>query len=122
MADVAYCMKCREKREFTGSLVTLKNGRPALQGSCPVCGTKLTKIMGMDAAKAIAAWQHAIALQPRDYDTLFNLGVVLAEKPERADALPYLRRFVAEAPRDRYGHDLARAAALIDRIEQHRDR
>jgi hypothetical protein len=53
MADVAYCMKCRQKREFTGSLVTLKNGRPALQGSCPVCGTKLTKIMGMDAAKAM---------------------------------------------------------------------
>jgi hypothetical protein len=53
MADVAYCMKCREKREFTGSLVTLANGRPALQGTCPVCGTKLTKIMGMDAAKAM---------------------------------------------------------------------
>ena len=53
MADVAYCMKCRQKREFTGSLVTLKNGRPALQGTCPVCGTKLTKIMGMDAAKAM---------------------------------------------------------------------
>ena len=53
MADVAYCMKCREKREFTGSLVTLKNGRPALQGSCRVCGTKLTKILGMDAAKAM---------------------------------------------------------------------
>jgi hypothetical protein len=50
MADVAYCMKCREKREFEGSLVTLKNGRPALQGTCPVCGTKLTKILGMDAA------------------------------------------------------------------------
>jgi DNA polymerase II large subunit len=53
MADVAYCMKCREKREFTGELVTLANGRPALQGKCPVCGTKLTKIMGMDAAKAM---------------------------------------------------------------------
>jgi hypothetical protein len=56
MADVAYCMKCRAKREFEGSLVTLKNGRPALQGTCPVCGTKLTKIMGMDAAKAMG-WQ-----------------------------------------------------------------
>ena len=79
-------------------------------------------LAGMDAATAIKAWQHAIALEPRDYDTLFNLGIVLAEKPEPADALPYLRRFVAEAPRDRYGHDLGRAAALIDRIEQHRDR
>jgi hypothetical protein len=52
MADVAYCMKCRTKREFEGQLVTLKNGRPAMQGSCPVCGTKLTKIMGLEAAKA----------------------------------------------------------------------
>jgi uncharacterized protein DUF5679 len=53
MADVAYCMKCRQKREFTGSLVTLKNGRPALQGPCSVCGTKLTKILGMDEAKSM---------------------------------------------------------------------
>ena len=62
MADVAYCMKCREKREFTGTLVTLKNGRPALQGTCPVCGTKLTKIMGMDAAKAMG-WKAPL-VQP----------------------------------------------------------
>ena len=52
VADEGYCMKCREKRQFEGQIVTLKNGRPAAQGTCPVCGTKLTKIMGMDAAKA----------------------------------------------------------------------
>ena len=52
MADEGYCMKCREKRQFEGQVVTLKNGRPAAQGTCPVCGTKLTKILGMDAAKA----------------------------------------------------------------------
>jgi hypothetical protein len=40
-----YCMKCREKRQFEGQIVTLKNGRPAAQGSCPVCGTKLTRIL-----------------------------------------------------------------------------
>ena len=51
MADEGYCMKCREKRQFEGQMVTLKNGRPAAQGTCPVCGTKLTKIMGADAAK-----------------------------------------------------------------------
>ena len=62
MADMAYCMKCREKREFEGSLVTLKNGRPALQGTCPVCGTKLTKIMGMDAAKAMG-WSGPVTLR-----------------------------------------------------------
>ncbi|HVF08631.1 MAG TPA: DUF5679 domain-containing protein [Actinomycetota bacterium] len=52
MADEGYCMKCRAKREFEGQVVTLKNGRPAAQGTCSVCGTKLTKILGMDAAKA----------------------------------------------------------------------
>ena len=41
----AYCMKCREKRQFEGQVVTLKNGRPAAQGLCPVCGTKLTRIL-----------------------------------------------------------------------------
>ena len=40
-----YCMKCREKRQFEGTIVTLKNGRPAAQGLCPVCGTKLTRIL-----------------------------------------------------------------------------
>lgn len=41
----AYCMKCRTKREMRNpQQVILKNGRPATQGSCPVCGTKLTRI------------------------------------------------------------------------------
>lgn len=41
----AYCMKCRAKREIRNpSPVTLKNGRPATQGSCPVCGTKVFRI------------------------------------------------------------------------------
>ena len=40
-----YCMKCRAKRQFEGQIVTLKNGRPAAQGACPVCGTKLTRIL-----------------------------------------------------------------------------
>ncbi len=41
----AYCMKCRTKREIKNAAkVTLKNGRPATQGTCPVCGTKLTRI------------------------------------------------------------------------------
>jgi DNA polymerase II large subunit len=47
-----YCMKCREKRQFEGTIVTLKNGRPAAQGKCPVCGTKLTRILSKaEAAK-----------------------------------------------------------------------
>lgn len=41
----AYCMKCRKKVEIQNAkAVTLKNGRPATQGSCPVCGTKVFRI------------------------------------------------------------------------------
>ena len=43
----AYCVKCREKREMANAEeVTMKNGRKAMQGKCPVCGTKLFRIMG----------------------------------------------------------------------------
>ena len=42
----AYCVKCRAKREFEGTEVTLKNGRKAAQGTCPVCGTKVMRILG----------------------------------------------------------------------------
>jgi len=41
-----YCVKCREKREFDGQEVELANGRRAAQGSCPVCGTKMNRILG----------------------------------------------------------------------------
>ncbi|MDP6101807.1 MAG: DUF5679 domain-containing protein [Dehalococcoidia bacterium] len=41
----AYCFKCRAKREISGpQQVTLKNGRPATQGTCPRCGTKVFRI------------------------------------------------------------------------------
>jgi hypothetical protein len=40
-----YCLKCRTKREIQDPVqVTLKNGRPATQGTCPVCSTKITRI------------------------------------------------------------------------------
>ncbi len=46
MADIAYCVKCKEKREMKDPHhITMKNGRPALQGLCPVCGTKLNRIL-----------------------------------------------------------------------------
>jgi hypothetical protein len=41
----AYCMKCHKKREMKNpKSVTLKNKRPATQGVCAVCGTKMSRI------------------------------------------------------------------------------
>jgi hypothetical protein len=45
MAMEGYCLKCRERREMQNAeAITMKNGKPATQGSCPVCGTKIFKI------------------------------------------------------------------------------
>lgn len=41
----AYCVKCRDKREFEGEVVD-KSDRLMAQGLCPVCGTKLNRILG----------------------------------------------------------------------------
>ncbi|MCC7366399.1 MAG: hypothetical protein IT303_18730 [Dehalococcoidia bacterium] len=41
----AYCLKCREKREMKDpKAITMKNGKPATEGSCPVCSTRMFKI------------------------------------------------------------------------------
>ncbi len=41
----AYCMKCRAKREMRDARsITMKNGKPATQEMCPVCGTKIEEM------------------------------------------------------------------------------
>ena len=41
----AYCVKCRSKTEIKDAQgITMKNGKPATQGVCPSCGTKVFRI------------------------------------------------------------------------------
>jgi hypothetical protein len=41
----AYCMKCRAKKEIKNpKSIVMKNKRPATQGVCPTCGTKVFRI------------------------------------------------------------------------------
>ena len=40
-----YCVKCKASREIRDpKAITMKNGRPATEGRCPVCGTRIFKI------------------------------------------------------------------------------
>lgn len=51
----AYCLKCKTMREIRDShQVILGNKKPATQGICPVCGTKMFK-MGFRAFNTIGA-------------------------------------------------------------------
>lgn len=53
----AYCVKCKATRPVSdGQIVTVKNGKSALKGKCPVCGTTMMKFLSnKQAASAPAA-------------------------------------------------------------------
>jgi DNA-directed RNA polymerase subunit RPC12/RpoP len=43
----AYCVKCKKSVEMKDpKKVKLKNGKPAMKGACPKCGTKVFRIGG----------------------------------------------------------------------------
>ena len=51
-----YCVKCKAKKEISdGVEETMKNGRKAIKGKCPSCGTVMFKILGKSATPAVAA-------------------------------------------------------------------
>jgi hypothetical protein len=41
-----YCVKCKEKRDFEGEVSVSESGRRMAKGTCPVCGTKMNRILG----------------------------------------------------------------------------
>src|ERR1700721_287566 len=46
-----YCVKCKAKKEIgNGVEETMKNGRKAIKGKCPTCGTVMFKILGKAGA------------------------------------------------------------------------
>ncbi len=41
----AYCVKCHAKRDMKDAkAITMKSGKPATQGVCSKCGTKMFRI------------------------------------------------------------------------------
>ncbi len=56
-----YCVKCKAKKEIIDAVEeTMKNGRKAIKGKCPTCGTVMFKILGGKAAAA----PEAVAAEP----------------------------------------------------------
>jgi uncharacterized Zn finger protein (UPF0148 family) len=48
-----YCVKCKAKKEIAEATEeTMKNGRKAIKGKCPTCGTVMFKILGGKAGGA----------------------------------------------------------------------
>jgi hypothetical protein len=51
-----YCVKCKAKKEISNGVEeTMKNGRKAIKGKCPACGTVMFKILGKSAVVPVPA-------------------------------------------------------------------
>jgi len=66
-----YCVKCKAKKEIVDAVEeVMKNGRKAIKGKCPTCGTVMFKILGGKAAAAApAAIPAAPVTTPKPADT-----------------------------------------------------
>jgi len=50
-----YCVKCKAKKEIVDAIEeVMKNGRRAIKGKCPTCGTVMFKILGGKATPSSA--------------------------------------------------------------------
>jgi hypothetical protein len=57
-----YCVKCKAKKEIVDAVEeVMKNGRKAIKGKCPTCGTVMFKILG---GKAVAPTPAAVPAKP----------------------------------------------------------
>jgi len=66
---------------------------------------------------ALDAWERAVALDARQYDALYNIGLVAADAGRRQQAVKALARFVDTAPAGRFGTEIAKARALLERLK-----
>ena len=46
MTEMGFCLKCKKSTEMIESEeITMKNGRKAIRGKCPICNTKIYRIL-----------------------------------------------------------------------------
>ncbi|MFN3309349.1 MAG: DNA topoisomerase, partial [Anaerolineales bacterium] len=75
----AYCVKCKQKRTIAEpQAVYTRNGTPATEGNCAVCGTKIFR-MGKTEAHAALSQSEVEDLKPRRSGKL-----VIVESPAKA--------------------------------------
>ena len=62
-SGTAYCVKCKEKRDFTGEVSVNAKGTRMAKGKCPVCGTTVTRIRGKAGVQAGRFVKRLLALR-----------------------------------------------------------
>jgi len=85
--------------------------QPEAPGTLSALG--LAQVQLNDAAGAHASWSRAVELDPRQYDTLFNLAMLSGRMGRTEEARRALERFVSTAPPDRYAAQIAQARQFL---------
>src|SRR5438067_746731 len=100
-----YCVKCKAKKEIANGVEeTMKNGRKAIKGKCPTCGTVMFKILGDEAVRKVRSVVGNLSPERRSGETIrgtygdlisdeetghihyFEPAVLAAPSPEEAEA------------------------------------
>jgi arylsulfatase A-like enzyme/Tfp pilus assembly protein PilF len=79
-------------------------------------GLAMVAIRQGDRKTAIARWERAVALQPANFDALYDLSVQLAQDGQLAAAKKYMEQFVRTAPRGQYGKDVDKLSTLLTHL------
>jgi arylsulfatase A-like enzyme/Flp pilus assembly protein TadD len=106
-----------KKGDVAGALVSFDKGL-AVNASLPraLNARGVALAQSGDPAGAISSWQRAAELDPRQYDALFNTGLVAAKMGRFDVARSALTRFVETAPASAYGKDIAAARQMLSRM------
>jgi DNA topoisomerase-1 len=83
---LGYCVKCKEKREIASPKAVFLGGqsRPATQGICPVCGTKIVRFGRTAAHEGLDPAQHTVVSKAMKERRATGRKMVIVESPAKA--------------------------------------
>ncbi len=83
---LAYCVRCRAKRPITSPQAVFvgEQGRPAIQGTCPECGTRLVRLGRTPAHDALPPAQRAPRSPAAGERRTTGPRLVIVESPAKA--------------------------------------
>jgi DNA topoisomerase-1 len=83
---LGYCVKCREKREIASPQAVFlgEQSRPATKGTCPECGTNVTRFGRTPAHEGLDPAKHTIASKAARQRKASGPKMVIVESPAKA--------------------------------------
>jgi DNA topoisomerase I len=81
-----YCVRCRKKQEIAGAQAVFlgEQSRPATQGACPVCGTRLVRFGRTPAHDALDPAAHTVVSRATEQRLARGPKLVIVESPAKA--------------------------------------